>query len=66
MAGLEWESPEAGAIGFTPSLQDAMPVGMNDGHFRLGEDDRAVKVGNWAKLTRVWGKKGITCPCVAA
>jgi hypothetical protein len=46
---LEWELPEARAVRFAPSPEDAMPVRMNDGHCRLGENDCAIKVSKWAQ-----------------
>ncbi len=41
-----------------PSLEDAMPLGMNDRHFRLGEDDHAVKVGKRAQASKSMGGGG--------
>jgi hypothetical protein len=35
-----------------------MPLGMNDGHFCLGEDDLAVEVGKGAQANRCMGEGG--------
>ena len=43
-----------------------MPIWMDDRHSRLGEHNLAAEVGKGAKPMRVWGKEGITCPCIAA
>jgi hypothetical protein len=35
-----------------------MPLGMNDGHFRLGEDDCVVEVGKRAQADKSMGEGG--------
>jgi hypothetical protein len=55
---LEWELPETRAVGFIPSLEDVIPIRMNDKHCCLGEKDRAVKVGKWAQADEGMGEGG--------
>ncbi len=59
-------SPEAGAILFLPSFKDAMPIWMDDRHSHLGEHNLAARLARGPKPMRVWGKEGITYPCIAA
>ena len=42
LGGIEWESPEAGAVEFTPSFEDAVPIRMDDRHSCLGEHNLAA------------------------
>jgi hypothetical protein len=55
-AGFEWEVPKAGAVPFSPSLEDAMAVQMDDLNIRLGEDDGVAEVGKWAQADEGMGK----------
>ena len=42
LGGIEWESPKAGTVEFTPTFKDAVPIRMEDRHSRLGEDNLAA------------------------
>ena len=46
---------------FAPSIKDAVAIRMDDQDSMLGENNLAAKIGKG-----VWGKEGITCPCIAA
>ncbi len=46
--GLEREAPEAGAILFVPSIEDAVAVRMDDQDSMLGENNLAAKIGKGA------------------
>jgi hypothetical protein len=58
LVGLEWESPEAGTILFSPSFEDAMPLWMDDRHSPLGEHNLAAKVGKGAQANEGVGERG--------
>ncbi len=47
-----------GAVGFMPSLEDAMPVRINDRQFCLGENDCTVKVSKRAQANKSLGEGG--------
>ena len=40
--GVEWEHSEAMTVDFAPSLKDAVPIWMDDGNLRFGEDNLAA------------------------
>jgi hypothetical protein len=46
--GLEREAPEAGAVLFAPSVEDAVAIRMNDRDSMLGENNLAAKIGKGA------------------
>ena len=58
IGGVEWESPKAGTILFPPPLEDGVPIGMDDGYLRLGEDDPAAKIGKWPQAYEGVGEGG--------
>ena len=56
IGGVEWESPKAGTVLFPPPLEDGVPIGMDDGYLRLGEDDPASKIGKWPQAYEGMGE----------
>ena len=43
---------------FPPPLEDGVPIGMDDRHSRLGEDDLAAKVGKCSQAYEGMGEGG--------
>ncbi len=58
LVSLEWELPEAGAILFSPSFKDAMPIWMDDRHSCLGEHNLAAEVGKGVQADEGMGEGG--------
>ncbi len=57
LGGVEWES-QAGTVKFTPTFEDAVPIGMDDRHSRLGENNLAAYVGKWPQADEGMGEGG--------
>ncbi len=48
--------PQAGAVDFSLTFKNGMPVWMNDGHRHLGEQNLAAKVGKGAQANEGMGE----------
>ncbi len=60
--GLEREAPEAGAILFAPSVEDAVAIWMDDQDSMLGENNLAAEIGKGAQADEGMGEGGHNMP----